>query len=321
MYIVVAGGAGFIGSHLCHRLLDDGHRVTCIDSLITGNIDNVATLRGNPGFRFIQTDVAELLPELDERVDAIFHMASPASPHGYLRHPLKTALANTYGTNNLLQLAQRDGARFLVASTSEIYGDPLHHPQREVDWGHVNPFGMRSCYDESKRFGETLTYIYLHQYNVDARIIRIFNTYGPHNDPKDGRIVPNFIKQALTGEPITVYDEGTRTRSLCYVSDLVEGAVRAMFCPGTTGEIFNLGNPDEHTVAEYAKIIKRLCNSNSEIIHVPNISKDDPTRRKPDITKAGEVLDWKPKVGLEEGLGYTIAWFREKLQVPDTVSR
>lgn len=318
MHVVVTGGAGFIGSHLCTRLLEEGHRVTCVDNLITGSLDNIEPLRSNPNFRFIQADVSQPLPDLGERVDALFHLASPASPPGYLTYPLQTALANSHGTLNMLQLAQRDGAKFLLASTSEAYGNPLEHPQKETYWGNVNPFGMRSCYDESKRYAETLTYIFTHQYGVDARVIRIFNTYGPNSDPNDGRIVPNFIKQALQGEPITVYDEGTRTRSLCYVSDLVEGIMRVMFTPGTTGEIFNLGNPEEHTVGEYAEIIKRLANSNSDIVHVPNISKDDPSRRKPDITKARERLGWEPKVGLEEGLSRTIEWFRRKLQVPVT---
>lgn len=318
MHVVVTGGAGFIGSHLCTRLLDEGHRVTCVDNLITGSLDNIEPLRSNPNFRFIQADVSQPLTDLGERVDAIFHLASPASPPGYLTYPLQTALANSHGTLNMLQLAQRDGAKFLMASTSEAYGNPLEHPQKETYWGNVNPFGMRSCYDESKRYAETLTYIFIHQYGVDARVIRIFNTYGPNSDPNDGRIVPNFIKQALQGEPITVYDEGTRTRSLCYVSDLVEGIMRVMFTQGTKGEIFNLGNPEEHTVGEYAEIIKRLADSNSEIVHVPNISKDDPSRRKPDITKARERLGWEPKVGLEEGLSRTIEWFRRKLHVPAT---
>jgi len=218
----------------------------------------------------------------------------------------------------MLELARRYGARFLLASTSEIYGDPLEHPQREEYWGHVNPVGVRSCYDESKRFAETLTMIYVRQHGLNARIVRIFNTYGPRNDPNDGRIVPNFIPQALRGEPITVYGDGTQTRSLCYVSDMVEGIIKAMFTPETEGEIFNLGNPEEHTVLEFAHIIRRLTGSNSPIVYksavqLGNRIADDPTRRCPSIAKAQRVLNWSPAVGLQEGLEKTIAWFRETL--------
>ena len=314
MRSVISGGAGFIGSHLCERLLREGHEVVCLDNLSTGHADNVAHLRGESRFDFRPVDVTEPLPDVG-RADAVFHLASPASPPGYLRRPVETMLANSVGTHRMLELARASGARFLVASTSEAYGDPLEHPQKETYWGNVNPNGQRSCYDESKRFGEAMTFVYWRSMGLDARIIRIFNTYGPHSDPDDGRIVPNFISQALRGEPITIYGTGEQTRSLCYVSDLVEGIVRAQLSEGTTGEVFNLGNPDEHTVGEYAEIINRMCGGKSEIVYRPFISADDPQRRRPDITKARAQLGWEPKVGLEEGMGRTIAWFRERLGV------
>ncbi len=315
MNILVTGGAGFIGSHLCDALLADGHSVLCVDNLITGSRRNIAHLANQPRFRFLEHDVVE---PLELETEAIFHLASPASPPGYLEYPLKTALTNSLGTHNLLELARRHGAKFLVASTSETYGDPLEHPQREEYWGHVNPIGVRSCYDESKRFSETLTMIYVRQYDLDARIIRIFNTYGPRNDPNDGRIVPNFISQALRGDPITVYGDGTQTRSLCYVSDLVDGILKAMFTPETAGDVFNLGNPEEHTVLEFAHIIKRLTHSASPIVYktapqLGNRISDDPTRRCPNIGKAQRILNWSPTVGLAEGMDKTIAWFREVL--------
>lgn len=313
MKILVTGGAGFIGSHLCAALLADGHEIVCVDSFITGNRRNIAQLLDHPRFRLIEHDVIE---PVDLDAQAIFHLASPASPPGYLKFPLKTALTNSHGTYNLLELALRHQAMFLLASTSEAYGDPLEHPQREDYWGHVNPVGVRSCYDESKRFAETLTMLYVRQYGLDGRIIRIFNTYGPHSDPHDGRIVPNFVTQALRGEPITVYGDGTQTRSLCYVSDLVEGIRRAMFTPESQGEVFNLGSPEEHSVLEYAHLIKRLSGSASPIVYVaaPQLGlriMDDPSRRCPDIAKARRVLGWEPHVPLAEGLEKTIAWFRQ----------
>jgi nucleoside-diphosphate-sugar epimerase len=311
----VSGGSGFIGSHLCGRLLDDGHAVVCLDNLSTGDARNVAHLRDRAGFTFVQTDVTEPLPDVGS-VDAVFHLASPASPPGYLRRPVETMLANSVGTHRLLDLARANGARFLLASTSEAYGDPLEHPQRETYWGNVNPNGERSCYDEAKRYAEALTFVYWRTHGLDARIVRIFNTYGPHSDPDDGRIVPNFISQALRGDPITLYGSGEQTRALCYVSDLVEGLIRAQLTGGTTGEVVNLGNPDERTVRDYAEVINRLCGERSEIVYRPFLSADDPQRRRPDITKARALLGWQPTVGLEDGLALTIAWFRERLGTP-----
>jgi len=304
--IVVTGGAGFIGSHLCARLLGDGHQVIAVDNLITGSRRNIAHLSEHPNFSYLQHDVIQ---PLDVEANAIFHLASPASPKGYMDHPIETALANSLGTHNLLEMAKRCNASFLLASTSEAYGDPQEHPQKESYWGHVNPVGPRACYDESKRFGEALTTTYIRSVGVDARVIRIFNTYGPHSDPADGRIVPNFITQAVDGKPITVYGDGSQTRSLCYVDDLVEGIVATMFKPGTKGEVVNLGNPEEHTVLEYAKIIRRLCGSSSEILFEA-LPQDDPTRRCPDISKAWALLGWRPCIGLEDGLNRTIQWFK-----------
>ena len=309
--ILVAGGAGFIGSHLVDRLVADGHSLTVVDNLITGSENNIRHLLGTRDFQFLQRDIVN--PETLPACEAIFNLASPASPPGYLQYPIQTALANSFGTHNLLEHAVKHNARFLIASTSEIYGEPLEHPQRETYWGNVNPVGIRSCYDESKRFGEMLTSTYHRQHGLDSRIVRIFNTYGPRSDPNDGRIVPNFMKQAIVGEPITVYGDGTQTRSLCYVSDLVDGLVRAMFCEGTSGGIFNLGNPEEHTVQEYAELIKRLVDSPSPIVSRPKISEDDPTRRRPDISRAKQALGWAPKVELVAGLNLTIDWFRRRL--------
>ena len=304
--IVVTGGAGFIGSHLCARLLGDGHQVIAVDNLITGSRRNIAHLSEHPNFSYLQHDVIQ---PLDVEANAIFHLASPASPKGYMDHPIETALANSFGTHNLLEMAKRCNASFLLASTSEAYGDPQEHPQKESYWGHVNPVGPRACYDESKRFGEALTTTYIRSVGVDARVIRIFNTYGPHSDPADGRIVPNFITQAVDGKPITVYGDGSQTRSICYVDDLVDGIVATMFKPGTKGEVVNLGNPEEHTVLEYAQIIRRLCGSSSEILFEA-LPQDDPTRRCPDISKAWALLGWRPCIGLEDGLNRTIQWFK-----------
>lgn len=281
--------------------------MVAVDNLITGSLRNISHLMANPSFSYQEHDVIQ---PLDIPADAVFHLASPASPRGYMNNPLETALVNSSGSHQLLELARRQGASFLIASTSEAYGDPLEHPQRESYWGNVNPVGPRSCYDESKRFGEAITMVYFRNFGVDARIIRIFNTYGPHSDPGDGRIVPNFITQAMAGEPITVYGDGSQTRSLCYVSDLIEGILAAMFTEGTTGEVINLGNPEEHPVLDYAYIINEFCGSRSEIQFRP-LPEDDPTRRCPDISKARSLLGWQPRVGLDEGLRRTIDWFRQ----------
>lgn len=309
MKIVVTGGAGFVGSNLCAHLLQEGHAVLCVDNYITGSAQNIENLLSHPNFTYLQQDVTQ---PFSFEADAIFHLASPASPVGYMNHPIETIMVNSQGTYQMLEQARKQNARFLVSSTSEIYGDPLVHPQTEDYWGNVNPIGPRACYDESKRLGETLTMEFYRQYHTNIRIVRIFNTYGPNSQPDDGRMIPNFIMQALKDEPLTIYGDGTKTRSICYVSDLVDGLVRAMFQPGTTGEVFNLGNPEEHTVLEYAQTIIRLCNSSSEIIYEPS-RVDDPERRRPNISKAQQVLGWQVQVGMEEGLLCTIDWFKSHI--------
>ncbi len=316
MKVVVTGGAGFIGSHLCTRLLEKGHEVLCVDNLLTGSQQNIAPLRSHPSFTFFEHDVTR---PFEFEAEAIFHLASPASPIGYMEHPIETILVNSQGTYQMLEQARRQKARFLVSSTSEIYGDPLVHPQQESYWGNVNPIGPRACYDESKRLGETLTMEYVRQYGLNARIVRIFNTYGPNSQFNDGRMIPNFITQALKNEPLTIYGDGTKTRSICYVSDLVEGLLLAMFTTGTTGEVFNLGNPEEHTVLEFARVIIRLCNASSDILFEDSRI-DDPERRRPDISKARQVLGWELNVPLEEGLRRTIAWFSNQSTKLSTVS-
>lgn len=316
MKIVVTGGAGFIGSHLCTRLLDEGHNVLCVDNFITGDKRNIAPLRNHPHFSFLCHDVTR---PIEFEADAIFHLASPASPVGYMDHPIETILVNSQGTYQMLEQAKKQNAMFLVASTSEAYGDPLVHPQREDYWGNVNPIGPRACYDESKRLGETLTMEYYRQYEVNARIVRIFNTYGPNSQINDGRMIPNFITQALLNEPLTIYGDGSITRSICYVSDLVDGLMRAMFKPYTAGEVFNLGNTEEHTVLEYAKIIIQLCEASSSIIFESN-RVDDPERRRPDISKAQRVLGWEPKISIEAGLRRTIEWFSDYVSQPTSIT-
>lgn len=309
---LVTGGAGFIGSHLCAALLERDHSVTCIDNLRTGSWENIAALRSHPRFSVLEHDVTEPL-DPDLRPDLIFHLASPASVVDYLAIPIETLRVNSLGTWRVLDLAKSCGARFLFTSTSEIYGDPLVHPQPETYWGNVNPNGPRACYDESKRFGEALTLEYFRTYDLDARVVRIFNTYGPHSRPDDGRIVPNFIIQALRGEPITIYGDGTQTRSFCYVSDLVAGLVAAMLTPGTSGEVFNLGNPDEYTVLEFAQVIARQIGSDAGVVFRP-LPVDDPTRRRPDISKARAMLGWEPIVSLPDGIDRTVEWFRQVLR-------
>lgn len=308
MRSLVTGGAGFIGSHLCDALLETGHEVVAVDNLITGHRENVAHLGQEPRFRLVEADVIEPLP-IEGPFDYVFSLASPASPIGYQAYAIQTTLTNTVGTWRLLEAAERWGSHFLLASTSEIYGEPLEHPQREDYWGNVNPIGPRSCYDESKRLAETLTMDFLRHRGVDVRVVRIFNTYGPRSDPRDGRVVPNFLTQALTGGPLTVYGHGTQTRSFCYVTDLVAGIERAMFSPRTTAEVYNLGNPEEFTIHELAEVVREMVDPSLEIVYEPRPT-DDPSRRRPDISKARRKLDWEPRVGLEEGLALTIEWFR-----------
>ncbi len=316
MKVVVTGGAGFIGSNLCARLIDEGHTVLCVDNLLTGSTRNIEELRDHPRFTFIQHDVTQPFPF---EADAIFHMASPASPVGYMEHPIETILVNSQGTYQMLEAAKRQHAMFLISSTSEIYGDPLVHPQREDYWGNVNSIGPRACYDESKRLGETLTMEYYRQFQLNARIVRIFNTYGPNSQVNDGRMIPNFITQALKNEPLTIYGDGKKTRSICFVSDLVDGLMRAMFQPATAGEVFNLGNPEEHTVLEFAQTIIRLCEASSPIVYESSRI-DDPERRRPNIDKAQRVLGWHVNVPMEDGLRRTIEWFRSHTTHLSTVS-
>ena len=316
MKIVVTGGAGFIGSNLCTRLIDEGHDVLCVDTLLTGSTQNIEALHDHSHFTFIQHDVTQPFPF---EADAIFHMASPASPIGYMEHPIETILVNSQGTYQMLEAAKRQHAMFLISSTSEIYGDPLVHPQSEDYWGNVNPIGPRACYDESKRLGETLTMEYYRQFQLNARIVRIFNTYGPNSQVNDGRMIPNFITQALKNEPLTIYGDGKKTRSICYVSDLVDGLIRAMFQPETAGEVFNLGNPEEHTVLEFAQTIIRLCEASSPVVYESSRI-DDPERRRPNIGKAQRVLGWQVNVPMEDGLRRTIEWFRSHTTHLSTVS-
>jgi nucleoside-diphosphate-sugar epimerase len=306
--VLVTGGAGFIGSHLCEFLLEKGYEVVCLDNLLTGSRKNIEKLLVNENFKFIESDITKDIPETAQ-VDAVFHLASPASPKGYQDNPEETLLANSVGTLNVLNLAKENKAKVLITSTSEIYGDPLEHPQKETYWGNVNSFGPRACYDESKRFAEAATYVFLNKYNIDARIIRIFNTYGPKMQKDDGRVVSNFINQAIENKPLTIYGDGSQTRSFCYVSDMVIGIYKAMFEERTTGEIFNLGNPSEFTMLELAEKVKKLTESKSEIVY-KDLPKDDPKQRKPDITKAKEKLGWEPKVTVDEGLQKTIEFYK-----------
>jgi len=307
--ILVTGGAGFIGSHLCRLLLERGDDVLCLDNFYTGQKRNILTLLGHPCFELIRHDLVE--PILLE-VDQIYNLACPASPIHYQFNPVKTVKTNVMGTINMLGLAKRVRARILQASTSEVYGDPQEHPQRESYWGHVNPIGLRSCYDEGKRLAETLLMDYHRQNGVDIRIVRIFNTYGPHMHVNDGRVVSNFIVQALHNEPLTIYGDGRQTRAFCYVTDLLDGLVRMMDNEtGFTGPV-NMGNPAEFTILELAEKIVALTGSRSPIVH-EDLPADDPVRRRPDITLARQKLGWEPVVPLEEGLGHTIDYFRQLL--------
>lgn len=305
---LVTGGAGFIGSHLCDSLIESGYRVICVDNLITGKRANIKHLEKNKNFEFLKKDISKTGLDI-KGVDYIFHLASPASPVDYQKYPEETALANSIGTINVLELTKKTKAKLLIASTSEVYGDPLEHPQKETYWGNVNSFGPRSCYDESKRFAEAITYVYIQKYNLDARVVRIFNTYGPRMQKDDGRAVSNFINQSLEEKPLTVYGDGSQTRSFCYVTDMVDGILKVMFEKGTSGEIFNLGNPEEYKIIELAKKIKRLTGSKSKVVF-KSLPKDDPQKRRPDITKANRVLTWKPKVSVDEGLTKTIDYYR-----------
>jgi UDP-glucuronate decarboxylase len=307
--ILVTGGSGFLGSHLCERLLSDGHEVVCLDNFFTGTRVNVEHLLDNHRFELMRHDVTD---PLTMEVDEIFHLACPASPIHYQRNPVRTIRTAVEGTLNMLDLAREARARILIASTSEVYGDPTEHPQRESYWGNVNPIGPRACYDEGKRCAEALAVSYARQYGVEVRIARIFNTYGPRMHENDGRVVSNFVVQALRNEPITIYGEGDQTRSFCYATDLIEGFLRLMASPHGADPV-NLGNPRETTVRELAELARRLSNSKSDLIKAP-LPKDDPTRRKPDISRAQELLGgWTPQIPLEKGLTATIEDFKRRL--------
>ncbi len=309
---LVTGGAGFLGSHLCDELLARGHRVICVDNLETGTLQNIEHIR-SPQFVTLHTDIIEPY-HVDEPIDYVYHLASPASPIDYLRLPLHTLKVGSYGTHHTLGLAKKHRARFLTASTSEVYGDPQEHPQRETYWGHVNPIGPRGVYDEAKRYAEALTMAYHRQQGVDTAIVRIFNTYGTRMRPHDGRAVPTFLRQALASRPLTVFGDGSQTRSFCYVSDLLRGII-ALVESGWHDPV-NVGNPDEFTLMELAEIVRELTGSSSEIVHEA-LPVDDPKQRKPDITLANELLGWSPEVGLREGLSRTIEQSRAELLVRD----
>ena len=307
MRIVVSGAAGFIGSHMCDRLLADGHSVVALDNFLTGNRRNLAHLEGQPRLLFLERDITEPF-SIEGPVDGVVHMASPASPKDYLEHPVETLDAGSIGTRRMLELAREKRARYLVTSTSECYGDPLVHPQVETYWGNVNPVGPRSCYDESKRFTEALTMAYHRKHGVRTNIARIFNTYGPRMKLNDGRVVPAFLDQALRGQPLTVFGDGSQTRSFCYVSDMVEGLCRLMLSEERYP--VNLGNPGEMTILEFAERIRRMTGGQPEIVFQP-LPEDDPKQRRPDIGKARALLGWEPRVPLEEGLRLTVEYFRE----------
>jgi len=314
--VLVAGGAGFIGSHLCDAIINNGDQVVCLDNLITGSKDNIVHLIDNPKFDYIEFDVTnvnilKLIKDKYDKIDEIYDLASPASPVDYILYPIETLTVGSFGAKNLLDLALHYGSRILMASTSEVYGDPLEHPQQEEYWGNVNPIGIRSCYDESKRFMEAITAAYIRKYGLNAKIARIFNTYGPRMRLNDGRVVPNFISQALNNQDITVYGDGSQTRSFCYVSDLVNGLILLMASGLNTS--VNLGNPDERSVMDFAKDVVGMLPTKSKIITTA-LPKDDPQRRKPDITKAKKHLSWSPTIGFKEGMQLTIEYFKKRLR-------
>ncbi len=309
MRVLITGAAGFLGSHLADRFLAEGYQVVGMDNFLTGSPDNIAHLIGNPDFEFVKHDVTTFI-YLPGELDGVLHFASPASPVDYLQLPIQTLKVGSLGTHKALGLAKAKGARFLLASTSEVYGDPQIHPQPESYWGHVNPVGPRGVYDEAKRFAEAMTMAYHRYHGVDTRIVRIFNTYGPRMRQQDGRVVSNFVVQALRGEPLTVYGDGSQTRSFCYVSDLVEGIYR-LFSGGDHDPV-NLGNPTEFTIRQLADEVLRLTGSRSEIVQRP-LPTDDPKVRQPDSTRAYSLLDWQPEVALEQGLGRTIEYFKDRL--------
>ncbi|KAB8139609.1 SDR family oxidoreductase [Chloroflexia bacterium SDU3-3] len=311
MRVLITGGAGFLGSHLCDRFLAEGHSVIAMDNLITGATDNIAHLAGNPNFTFIKHDVTNYI-FIEGALDAILHFASPASPVDYLELPIQTLKVGALGTHKVLGLAKDKKARILLASTSEVYGDPQVHPQRETYYGHVNTIGVRGVYDEAKRFAEAMTMAYHRYHGVETRIVRIFNTYGPRMRLRDGRVVPNFIAQALRGEPLTCYGDGLQTRSFQYVDDLVEGIYRLLLSDEV--EPVNIGNPGEYTIKDFAEVINKLTDNPGGIVYKDMRTQDDPQVRQPDITKAKSVLGWEPKVDIEEGLRRTIPWFRDELK-------
>ena len=310
MRVLITGGAGFIGSHLCDALLAEGHRVVCVDNLLTGSLRNIAHLRSEPAFEFLELDVNR--PYDAGAVDYIFHFASPASPIDYMEHGIETLKVGSLGSFHSLDLAKKYGAKYMLASTSECYGDPLEHPQKESYWGHVNPIGPRSVYDESKRFAEAVTAAYRRYHNVDTQILRIFNTYGPRLQLNDGRVISNFMKQALRGEPLTVYGDGSQTRSFCYVSDEIEGILR-LSRANTPGPV-NIGNPTEFTILECAHLVLRVTRSKSKLAYEP-LPQDDPKQRRPDISKARALLDWEPKINLEQGLKLSMDYFRQAIEL------
>jgi UDP-glucuronate decarboxylase len=315
MRILVTGGAGFLGSHLVDRLMENGDDVICLDNLYTGNKQNISQWFDRPNFEFIRHDITE---PIRLEVDQIYHLACPASPVHYQSNPIKTIKTTVIGTMNMLGLAKRVKARFFLASTSEVYGDPDVHPQREDYWGNVNPIGIRACYDEGKRIAETLTYDYHRQHNLEVRVVRIFNTYGPRMLENDGRVVSNFIAQALQGNPLTIYGDGSQTRSFCYVSDLISGFVKLM--NSDYAYPVNIGNPGEYTIAQLASTIQEMINPESEVIFEP-LPSDDPRRRRPDISKAKSLLNWEPTIELNEGLNSTIEYFKQRRNAVEALSK